>query len=350
MYRVAATLVALLLTLTAGTTACGGDAPRRGTPSVGLVVTDQAGTPDDLGLGYAAGVDRVGGVDSIVTGPPAADGRRQVKMFAALRKRARAGMAVETLSPGLFARPMAAAVDDGVPVMSVDTVPDHSARVRLYVGNDDYALGTMLADRIVQRIPDGSSATVVLGTSEPGARALDARARGLRARLAAEHPGLTVLGPYRTGRNAGANRKAWEALVAAHPAALAFLGTGENDGINLAAIRRRTHGLWLAGAYDLNPESLTALRQGELVALVSPEHYLTGMIAGQLQARAARHTTPLPTGWIVTPGDVVTTANVAEYEERQASAASKKAWAQPRADAFLKDLGAHTRPLSDARQ
>ncbi|WP_170323716.1 substrate-binding domain-containing protein [Cryptosporangium phraense] len=334
-------MAALVTLILAGTTACSG-APvgGPGLPTVGLVVPDR--NADELGLGYAAGVDRVGGVRSIVTGPSAVDSAEQVKMFSALRKRAGAGMALATRQPERFARPLAEAVDDGVEVMTLDAVPARSARVKLAVGNDDYALGTMLANAMLRRIPERSRGTVVLGTSSA---TLDARARGLRDRFGAQRSGVTLLGPFDTGPGSAANRKAWEALVAAHPDALAFLGTGEDDAYNLAAIRRRTHGLWLAGGFELNPRSIAALRQGELAALVSPERYFTGMVAGELQAAAARNKTSLPSGWIVTPGEVVTTSNVAGYEERQASAGAKQAWARPRVAAFLKDLRTHTRPL-----
>jgi ribose transport system substrate-binding protein len=340
----------LVVALVYAVAACGNGASGAGKKTVGFIVAYQGATfADELTLGFRAGVDKVGGVGDVTTGPPIVDGTRQVAMFQKLVKQAGAGVSVETLSPELFDRPLATAVKAGVPIIAVDTPPTATAGVKTYVGNDNYALGQSLADEVVKRLPVGASGTVILGTSAPGVPVLDSRVQGMTDVLKAKRPKVRVLGPFDTSQDIPANLVAWSSLAVANPTALAFLGTGEADAYNLASVRERTHATWLAGAFDLNPKSLTAVKTGQLIAVVSPEHYLKGMVAGRLQAEHALKGTALPSGWIVIPGATVTAANVAQFQQRQASAAAKKAWAQPRADALLKNIESVRRPLASAR-
>ena len=49
------------------------------------------------------------------------------------------------LDPPIFTRPAAQAVDQGVPVVALDTAPTAGSKVDFYVGNDNYELGGLLA-------------------------------------------------------------------------------------------------------------------------------------------------------------------------------------------------------------
>ena len=239
---------------------------------------------------------------------------------------------------------MAAAARAGIPVVAVDNPPAPGSRVPLFIGNDNYQLGQMLADQAISRIPAGAAGTVVIGTTTPGVAVLDLRAKGMRDELRKRLPRVTVIGPFDTKQDTLANLAAWRLLVQANPSALAFLGTGDADGWNLATIRRQTHGTWLAGAYDLDPRSLQAVREGNLL-LVSPEHFVKGALAGQLQAIHARDGTALPTGWIFTPGLDVTSANIDQISARQASASAREAWLAAEIDRILHHLDEYRRPL-----
>jgi ribose transport system substrate-binding protein len=156
-----------------------------------------------------------------------------------------------------------------------------------------------------------------------------------------------VVGPFDTKREVASNLAAWKLLVKANPDALAFLGTGDADSWHLAEIRRSTHGKWLAGGFDLDPRSLQAVKDGDLL-LVSPEHFLKGAIAGRLQAEHARTGKALPKGWIYTPGLAVTPANVDKIIARQASPEAKRAWFAPLVQQILDHRSAYLRPIGDA--
>jgi ribose transport system substrate-binding protein len=295
--------------------------------------------------GFRYGVSLVGGVAHLEVGPPTVDGPRQLQMFQTAPKSPTDGISVFTLSPELFADPMAAAARAGIPVVAVDNPPPPGSHVPLFIGNDNYQLGQMLADQAINRLPAGATGTVVIGTSTPGVAVLDLRAKGMRDEFRKRLPHVTVTGPFDTKQDTLANLAAWRVLVEANPHALAFLGTGDADGWNLATIRRQTHASWLAGAYDLDSRSLQAVKDGNLL-LVSPEHFGKGALAGQLQAAHARDGAALPTGWIFTPGLDVTSANIDQIIARQASAATREAWFAAEIDRILHHLNDFLRPLA----
>jgi ribose transport system substrate-binding protein len=295
--------------------------------------------------GFRYGVGLVGGVGHVEVGPPTVDGPRQLQLFESAPKSRTDGISVFTLSPELFAAPMAAAARAGVPVVAVDNPPAPGSHVPLFIGNDNYQLGQMLADQVINRLSANTTGTVVIGTTTPGVAVLDLRAKGMRDQFHKRTPQVTVVGPFDTKQDTLANLAAWRLLVQTNPHALAFLGTGDADGWNLAAIRRQTRGTWLAGAYDLDPRSLQAVKEGNLL-LVSPEHFVKGALAGQLQAQHARDGAALPDGWIFTPGLAVTSANIDQIIARQASTSTREAWFAPQIDQILHHLDDYLRPLS----
>jgi ribose transport system substrate-binding protein len=295
------------------------------------------------GFRYGAGL--VGGVAHVEVGPPTVDGPRQVQLFQSAPKSQTDGISVFTLSPELFAAPMAAAAHAGIPVIAVDNPPAPGSHVPLFIGNDNYQLGQMLADQVINRLPANATGTVIIGTTTPGVAVLDLRAKGMRDQFHKHLPHVTVVGPFDTKQDTLANLAAWRLLVTTNPHALAFLGTGDADGWNLATIRRQTHGTWLAGAYDLDPRSLQAVKEGNLL-LVSPEHFVKGAIAGQLQAEHAKDGTALPTGWIFTPGLDITFANVDQIIARQVSSSSRGAWFSSQVSQIVHHLDNYLRPMS----
>jgi ribose transport system substrate-binding protein len=129
---------------------------------------------------------------------------------------------------------------------------------------------------------------------------------------------------------------------------LALIGTGSTDGSSIAAVHAETKAGWLGAGFDLQAKTLTGLKNGELVAIASPEHYMAGAVAGWLQARHARDGSPLPQGWVQTPSLVITTKNLPEIIKRQQSDQEKAAWFKPRIDELTAGLLTYTKPLNPA--
>ncbi|RSM65528.1 hypothetical protein DMB66_17000 [Actinoplanes sp. ATCC 53533] len=317
-------------------------------PAVAFLTADAAlGYTQEMTIGFGFGVERVPGVWHDEAGTGIGDTARQFTTLRDLRKSHPGGLSVFTQSAELLAGALAQTVAAGTPVVAVDFPPATGSGVSLYIGNNNYLLGTMLAQQAADRLPGSSAGVVVLGTSVPGAPALDLRIAGIRDELRRLRPRLMVLGPFDTKQDPAANRAAWRILIEANPTALAFLGTGDADAYNLASIRLRTNGAWVAGGFSVDRRALRAVKSGNLV-LVSPELFLQGAVAGMLQAAHAKYATPLPRGWIVTPGLPITAGNVDRILERQEALGNRSRWFQRLADDIVARPDAYLRPLGAA--
>ena len=119
--------------------------------------------------------------------------------------------------------------------------------------------------------------------------------------------------------------------------------------MNLAALKTEKSARWLVGGFGVDPRTLQAVRDGAMVATISPEHYLKGAVAGWLLARHAKRAAPLPKGWIETPGLTVTTANLEQILHRQESEKARKDFFQQQIDKFVGNPAGWVRPLEQAR-
>lgn len=338
----------LVLALALG--GCGDDKTSNDRPTIGFVSQNTSRDfSNEMSEGFSAGAQVAGGVEAVVTGPPTHDGLKQVELFRELTTRAKGGVGVSAVAPELLAGPMAEVTESGLPVIAVaggQIAP--GAGVRLLLENDNYELGQMLADEAIKRLPPNSTGKVVLGSNSPAQPALDQRAQGMRDRFVEKMPSLRVIGPLDTQRDAPPNLVAWQTLVNANPDAVAFLGTGDIDAVNLAAVRESTKGTWLAGGFSLDQRALKGVKDGHLFASVSAEHFVKGAVAGWLLAQHAKQVRQLPEGWLVTPGLVVSSSNVDEIGKRQSSK-DKLTWFRPQVDAVTTALDKHLRPLDQVR-
>ncbi|MFI6389830.1 sugar ABC transporter substrate-binding protein [Nonomuraea sp. NPDC050547] len=341
-------LIAAVLVLTA---ACSGGGPTSsGAPKIGFsLATTDADFAQEMAAGGQFAADAVGGVDLQISAPNSVDPPAQVKLFGDLGRTAPDGIAIEDLAPELFVRPLADLAARKIRLVGVDTVPAPGSNVGLYVGNDNRGAGKQLALEAIKLLPPDATGDVVLGTPNPGVPVLDERANGMKEAFAEKLPGVKVLGPFETKNDPAANFEIWNGLVKAHPKALAFLGTGDQDAYNLAKAKQTAGGSYLVAAFDLDPKTLAAVKDGTSFAAMSPEHYFKGYVAIRMLAEAAKAGKALPEGW-ADPGHLlVTKANVDEITARQASDQAKRAWLKSRADEFFSGIQGRLRPLSEAK-
>jgi ribose transport system substrate-binding protein len=67
--------------------------------------------------------------------------------------------------------------------------------------------------------------------------------------------------------------------------------------VSLPLIAKQTGRTLLTGSADLPPEALQAVKDGQIFALSSPEHWMKGYIALHLLIKAKRTCTAVPEGW-----------------------------------------------------
>lgn len=302
----------------------------------------------EMALGAKAAAEDAGDVDLIANAPSSINGPQEVSQFQSAIRTSRDGIAMETLTPDLFVRPLQQAAEAKVPVVAVDTAAPAGTGVELFVGNSNTELGRSLATEIIQRIPVGTTGDVVLGNDIPGLTLLQQRLDGMKAVLQEQRPTLTVLGPFDSGSEPVDNFNKWSNIVKAHPNAVAFLGAGASDAVSLALIQKNSGRRYLVGSCDPDAQALVAVKEGYVAALASPEHWLKGYLAVRLLAERARGGTPLPQGWWNPGGLIINSDNIDQITARQRDEAARKQWFAPVVARQLADPGSYLRPLADA--
>ncbi|MFI5841626.1 substrate-binding domain-containing protein [Catenuloplanes sp. NPDC051500] len=338
--RILGALLAALLTMT--TAGCSGS--RRPGAVAFLVASRQFMFVQEMTLGFAHGVESVGGVAHSETGPGVADSTAELKAYRDVEAAAPGGLSIFTLSPELFADSLGTTTATGLPVIAVHTPPAPGSGVSLFIGNDNYRLGEMLGEAVAGTLPADTGGVVVIGSPSPGVASLERRVAGVRDALHRLLPSAVVVGPFDTKQEPSANLRAWQTLRNANPDAIAYIGVGGRDVASIASLRAVGREEWSAGAIGFDGKSLGLAQKGRM-ALVSTEPYLQGDVAGRLQALSAKTGRPLPVGWIQTPGLLIDSGNAAAVIGRQISQARRSEWYDDMADAIVRSPEQYLRPI-----
>jgi ABC-type sugar transport system substrate-binding protein len=285
-------------------------------------------------------------VKAQIVAPPNIDDPAAVALFQNLTQTARDGIAVQTLAPNLFVQPEADAVNQGIPLVAVDTLPLAGAHIKTYVGNDNLAAGKMLAQAAIERIPPSAQGSVVIGIDVPSVPVLINRSQGIKEEIQQARPNIQVLGPFESMQETRQNFDTWTNLIATYPNAVAYLGVGDPDNTSLAQIKQINHGTYLTGAFDLDEAALQAVANGTNFALVDPEHFLKGYIAMRLLIEHAMYGRAIPTGWWNPGALLVTQSNVQSIIARQSSLEAKEKFYQPIIDREFANPNAQIKPMN----
>jgi ribose transport system substrate-binding protein len=342
---------ALALLAAAGCGGGSGSDGKNGRLDMGIAVANiSLNFAHEMVLGAESAASHQGNVNFKTVGPPNTDGPAEVQLFQNLTARARDGIVLENLDPPIFTRPAARAVDQGIPVVALDTSPTDGSKVGFYVGNDNYGLGELMAREALKRLGKDPRGQIVIGVPNPGTPVLDNRAKGIADTFRKQAPNVEILGPFQTYSDPGQNYSSWSAQVNAHPRALAFLGVGDADSYNLAKIKKAEHGSWLTAGFDVDPKTLEAVKDGSNFVTIDPQHFLKGYLSTSMLIEAVRdHHGKLLKGWFLSPGGVVDRSDIDEIIARQKSAKAAYDWYKPTIDKLLGDQKAQLKPLKDAR-
>ncbi|MGH7048393.1 MAG: sugar ABC transporter substrate-binding protein [Stellaceae bacterium] len=186
-------------------------------------------------------------------------------------------IAVCIVDPRGFDRPVARALDAGIPVFSYNAdAPRGSDNRRLaYIGQDLFLSGQMMGERIAKLVKEGD---VALFIATPGQLNLQPRVDG--AIDAIKKSGARINATMiATDPTANAALSKIRAYYLGHPNIKGMFGTGGGDTQNTGLIMRQydlvkkgVHG----GGFDLLPRSLEAVRDGYLDFVIDQQPYLQG--------------------------------------------------------------------------
>lgn len=284
------------------------------------------------------------GVNITASAPNGVNPPEEVSQFQAATHTAKNGITIMTTAPELFIRPYKEAVEEGVPVATMDAPPPEGSGVTLFVGNDNVKVGETMTEALVEELPE--SGEVVIGNDIPGLILLELRIKGMENVLKAKRPGLKIVGPFKVGSEPTENYNNWNNVIKAHPNAVAYLAPGDQDAVSWQKIEKSTGKKFLAGACDVDPIALEAVKNGYVYALGDPWHYMKGYISASLLAKAAKSGEKLTEGWWNPGQGLVTKENVDEIIKRESSTQARDEYFEPIAEEQLKDPSKYLKPLS----
>jgi ABC-type sugar transport system substrate-binding protein len=298
--------------------------------------TTETNFAQEMAMGAkAAAADRPG-VNLKESAPANVDGPKEVQLFQAATRASKDGVAMMTLTPDLFLRPILQAGQQGVPLVAVDVPPARGAEsaMRLLIGNSNVEIGQQLAAAIVKKIPEGTKGTILIGTDTPGLPVLEQRNQGFKEAVARARPGIKFM-VFDAKQSPTDNYNTWSAQVKAHPDAIAYVGPGSQAAVSLTRIQKQSGKRLLVGACDLDPVALEGVKGGYVQALISPEHFLKAYVAIALLAAQKQDGKKLPEGVWNTGELTVDSSNIDKILERQRSSAAREAYFKPIADEQL---------------
>src|SRR3954471_4692348 len=290
--------------------------------------TTETNFAQEMAMGAkAAAADRPG-VELKEAAPANVDGPKEVQLFQAAKRVSPDGVAMMTLTPDLFLRPILTAGQKGVPLVAVDVPPTKGAEqaMKLLIGNSNVGIGQDLAKALLPKIPASATGEVLIGTDTPGLPVLEQRNQGFKEVMAKERPNLKMV-VFDAKQSPTDNYNTWSAQVKAHPNAVAYVGPGSQAAVSLTRIQKKPgQKKLLVGACDLDPVALEGVKDGFVEAVISPEHFLKGYIAVKLMAQPAQSGKPLPEGWWNSGALTVNKDNIDDIITRQKDAASRAAY------------------------
>ena len=279
----------------------------------------------EMALGAKAAANDTPGTQLTEAAPANVDGPKQVQLFQAAARTSKDGVAMMTLTPELFIRPLQQAGSQGVPLVAVDVPPPAGTEddVKLLIGNSNVEIGNDLAKALLDEIPKNATGDVMIGTDTPGLPVLEQRNQGFIDVMKKERPGLKFI-VFDAKQSPTDNYNTWSAQVKAHPDAVAYVGPGSQAAVSLTRIQRKSGQKLLVGACDLDQVAMQGVKDGYVKALISPEHWLKGYLAIKLLADAKLDGKDLPEGVWNSGALTVNKDNIDEILTRQKDAQSRQ--------------------------
>jgi simple sugar transport system substrate-binding protein len=191
------------------------------------------------------------------------------------------GVALAVVDKAAFRAPVDRALDAGIPVVSynADGAPDDPGSNRLaYIGQGLYESGYALGQRALSQIDSGDVAGFI---ATPGQLNIQPRIDG--AQQAFKDSGKPVnFTAVATNADVTQGLSIIDAYVQGHQNVAGLLavdaGSTQSVGQVVGKYKLREKGLKVAGGFDLVPETLTAVKAGDLDYTIDQQPYLQGFL------------------------------------------------------------------------
>lgn len=210
------------------------------------------------------------------------------------------------------------ATDQGILVNALNNYPAPESGFGVFVWPGEVQMAEALGNEFFAQLKASGveSGKVVFGICAPGYIGQEQRADGWE--LACENnPEFECVGPLDTGHNVELDYAFWETTILQYPDAVGFAGNCAFDGPNLAKLKKLNGASWGIATFDLEPETLDELAAGTITVAMGANPYLNAYVATMLAYQHLVDGTPIPQGQIMTIPELVTSANVGEFLDRE---------------------------------
>lgn len=172
-------------------------------------------------------------------------------------------------------------LDEGIPVITVDTGLEDTDGLTAVVASDNVQGGAAAAEALGKAI-DGKG-TVAIISGVPGATTDNDRMRGFQEKMAESYPDVKILDPEYSESVIATAESQVRALMLAHPDLTGVFGINGNSatGAANAIVNADKKGEILVAGYDAEPATVEQLRAGNITILVVQDFIQEGQIAVQ---------------------------------------------------------------------
>jgi ABC-type sugar transport system substrate-binding protein len=284
------------------------------------------------------------GVEVEVTGPAGFVSTEAIGMFEGMVQKRKSGLVVVPQPGEIWVVPIKEASNARIPVMTANVTSPGSAAAAWF-GQDEYQSGVILGTELKKILEARSkkNGKLVVGVCAPGVSVLVERYNGFKKSM--EGTRFTITEPFDVTSENTQNYSAWENLAGANPDMVGAVGLCSHDIPNLAKLKIRSGASWLVAGYDLNVETLDAIKAGAAQLTVGQHPYLQGYLPILALFRHLVEGKALVNGWINVGTEVITQNNVDEVYQRETDDAAQTKWYGDYINKNFADLEALAQPL-----
>jgi ribose transport system substrate-binding protein len=185
------------------------------------------------------------------------------------------------------------------------------AATPLLVAPRDVRTGLAAGNLIISHLPPNPSGEVVAAIGVPGLQLCEDRKKGVNEAFAQNAPKVKVIWANAADDDVKGPTD-WQALISAHPNALAFIGDCNSTApAILGKIHQQSHASWLVTGSELDPRTPAYIKSGDVVGVTSASFWVEGYVAGRILYQQIAHGKYLNyKGWIDSGTQVVDSKNI----------------------------------------
>src|SRR5215467_645048 len=191
------------------------------------------------------------------------------------------GIAIAVISTTAFTQPVKNAMNDGIPVVSYNAdgeVGNPGTNRLAYIGQDLFVSGQELGKRIVAGMPNGGDAVGFIAT--PGTANIQPRIDGAKQAIQASGKNIKFTS-VASGAELSQENTTINSYVLAHKSTLKGIfavDAGSTQTVGQIIAKYGLAGKVASGGFDLTPQTLSAIKGGNLDFTIDQQPYLQGFL------------------------------------------------------------------------